>query len=223
MRRILVLRPEPGASATLRRAHERGLHAVAVPLFEIEPVAWDAPEAGGFDGLLLTSANAVRSAGEQLEELRGLPVYAVGEATAGAAREAGFEVASTGDTDIRRLLGSIEPDLKLLHLAGEDRTDPGETSQEIRTLTVYRSRAKEDVHLGDIRESIALIHSPRAGRRLAELADDRDKGSIAVVAISPAAADAAGTGWSKVESARTPTDEALLALAERLCNNTPAK
>jgi uroporphyrinogen-III synthase len=105
MRRILVLRPEPGASATLRRAHERGLHAVAVPLFEIEPVAWDAPEAGGFDGLLLTSANAVRSAGEQLEELRGLPVYAVGEATAGAAREAGFEVASTGDTDIRRLLG----------------------------------------------------------------------------------------------------------------------
>ena len=82
MRRLLVLRPEPGASETVRRAHERGLDAVAIPLFEIETARWEVPEAGGFDGLLLTSANAVRHGGEQLQALRGLPVYAVGQATA---------------------------------------------------------------------------------------------------------------------------------------------
>jgi uroporphyrinogen-III synthase len=223
MTRVLVLRPEPGASATLRRARERGLDAVAIPLFEIEPVAWQAPQPFGFDGLLLTSANAVRSGGEQLQKLRGLPVYAVGEATAEAARQGGFDIASTGDADIRRLLDSIDPDLKLLHLAGEDRVERGESSQEIRTVTVYRSRAKEDVQLRGVAESVALIHSPRAARRFAKLTDGRAKESIAIAAISLAAADAAGTGWARVEAADIPTDEALLALAERLCNNTAAK
>ena len=86
MKRVLVLRPEPGASATVKRAKERGLDALAIPLFEVRPVDWDVPDAGSFDGLLLTSANAVRHSGEQLKELRGLPVHAVGAATAAAAR-----------------------------------------------------------------------------------------------------------------------------------------
>jgi len=30
-----------------------------------------------------------------------------------------------------------------------------------------------------------------------------------------------GNGWLKVEAAERPTDDALLALAERLCNNLP--
>ena len=123
MRRVLVLRPEPGAGATAKRAREQGLDAVAVPLFEIERLDWQAPEAGGFNGLLLTSANAVRHGGEALASLRGLNVYAVGDATADAAREAGFDIAATGDDGVERLLGSIEPDLGLLHLCGRDRRE----------------------------------------------------------------------------------------------------
>ena len=68
MSALLVLRPEPGASATVERARELGLDAVAVPLFEIEAMDWDAPEPGGFDGLLLTSANAVRCGGAAAAE-----------------------------------------------------------------------------------------------------------------------------------------------------------
>ena len=60
MRRLLVLRPEPGASATAGRARTLGLDPVLMPLFEIEPIAWTAPDPAGFDALLLTSANAVR-------------------------------------------------------------------------------------------------------------------------------------------------------------------
>ena len=36
MSRIVVLRPEPGASETVERAKTRGLDAVRIPLFEIE-------------------------------------------------------------------------------------------------------------------------------------------------------------------------------------------
>ncbi len=71
MRRLFVLRPEPGNSESLQRAEALGLDAVAMPLFDVEPVEWDVPDAAGFDGLLLTSANAVAHAGEQLTDLRG--------------------------------------------------------------------------------------------------------------------------------------------------------
>ena len=64
----------------------------------------------------------------------------------------------------------------------------------------------------------ALIHSPEAGRRFAELAPDR-KG-IAIVAISKAAAGAAGEGWALVKAASQPSDDALLALASSLCNKS---
>jgi uroporphyrinogen-III synthase len=62
------------------------------------------------------------------------------------------------------------------------------------------------------------MHSRRAGRRFAELIEDR--GSIAIAAISSAAAEAVGSGWETVESADQPTEEALLALAARLCNTS---
>ena len=43
MRHVVVLRPEPGASATVKRARELGLEPVTVPLFEIEPLPWQSP------------------------------------------------------------------------------------------------------------------------------------------------------------------------------------
>ena len=216
MRRVLVLRPEPGASATVRRARELGLNAIAVPLFEIEPVAWDLPDAAGFDGLLLTSANAVRHAGDQLAELRGLPVYAVGEVTAEAARDAGFDIAATGDDGIDRLLGSLEAELKLVHLCGKDRREPAEGRQKTIAIPVYSARPVDAPDLGSSHGAVTLVHSPRAGRRFAELVSGR--GSISIAAISDAAAEAVGSGWQGVGTAERPTDEALLALATRLCN-----
>ena len=216
MTRLLVLRPEPGASATVERARALGLEAVAIPLFEIEPVKWQAPDAGSFDGLLLTSANSIRCGGHQLEQLRGLKTYAVGEATAEAALERGFDIASIGDAGVDRLLGFIEPGVKLLHLCGADRRPPGETGHRIVPVVVYRAEPIGSPDLSLAAGSIALIHSPRAGRRFAELVVDRS--SIAIAAMSSAAADAVGDGWKSVEVADRPSDEALLALAARLCN-----
>jgi uroporphyrinogen-III synthase len=221
MRRVLVLRPEPGAGATVRRARQLGLDPVAVPLFEVEPLAWESPEPAEFDGLLLTSANAVRHGGEALARLRGLKVYAVGEATAAAAREAGFDIAATGDSNVERLLGSIEQDLKLLHLCGADRTDIRNPRQEIEAIPAYKARLLDNPDLSQAAGSVALVHSPRAAARFADLV--RERSSIAIAAISHAAAESAGSGWEVIEAAAKPNDDALLALASRLCNNPQPK
>ena len=219
MTRLLVLRPEPGASATVERARKRGLDAVAIPLFAVEAVQWDSPDPASFDALLLTSANAIRHGGDKVRDLRALPVHAVGRATAEAARDAGFDISSIGDAGVDRLLGSLEPELKLLHLCGEDRRAPEGARQKITAIIVYRAKEiAADLH--DASGGVALIHSPRAGARFAALIDEEgiDRGSIAIAAISTAAAEAAGEGWPIVETAARPEDDALLALAERQCN-----
>ena len=221
MTRVLVLRPEPGATATAEKARALGLEALAVPLFTIEPVEWKAPDTSGFDGLLLTSANAVRMGGEALRALRELPAYTVGAATAEAAREAGFDIAAMGDAGVDRLLRSIEPRLKLLHLCGTDPRDPEDAKQEIGRVAVYRAAPVDAPDLSEAGGSVALIHSPRAGNRFAELVKDR--GTISIAAISEAAAAAVSDGWRTVETASQPSDDALLALAARLCKKPDPK
>jgi uroporphyrinogen-III synthase len=189
-------------------------------LFEIEPVPWDAPDPRQFDALLLTSANAVRHGGEKLAQLRKLPVHAVGAATADAAREAGFTVASVGDAGVDALLAPLDGRQRLLHLCGEDRRVPADTAPEITSIVVYRAKQRPTVDLSAVKGCVVLIHSPRAGRHFAELVDKAalDRSSVAIGAISPAAAEAVGDDWGSVDIAERPADEALLVLAERLCN-----
>jgi len=218
MRRIVVLRPEPGASETLALAATRGLDGVAIPMFRIEPLEWQVPDPGEYDALLFTSANAVRFGGSGLAGLRGLPVHAVGEATAAAARAAGFEIASVGEAGVEQRLSSLDPELRLLHLCGEDRVA---TTRQITAIPVYRSKVVEaPEELKTAEDAVILIHSPRAGSAFADAADRLalDRATIRIAAISPAAAEAAGAAWAAIESAEQPTDDALLVLAERLCD-----
>ena len=220
MTKLLLLRPEPGLSQSAERAAELGLEIVACPLFRIEPVQWTAPDPSAYDALLLTSANAVRQAGPQLEAVGGLSAYAVGAATAEAARTAGLHVEAVGRSDIVALLADTPGSLKLLHLAGEDRREV-DSSHVIDRITVYRSAAIDNPDLPLLGGLVAAIHSPRAGARLAELAAGRDRTAIA--AISKAAAEACGPGWERVAVATAPDDESLLAVAAMLCHTSPRK
>ena len=221
MRRLIILRPELGASASVERARQMGLEAVAVPLFEVEPVGWHPPDARSFDAVLLTSANAARCGGAGLQGLRGLPVHAVGQATAEAAREAGFGIATVGTAGATTLLRSIAPGQRLLHLTGDHRSEVDDAGHEIMRIVVYRSRALERaVGLEQAQRAVVALHSPRAGARFAELADaiGLDRSTIKLVAISEAAAEAAGDGWEAVAVADKPDDSSLLALALKLCD-----
>lgn len=219
MRQLLLLRPEPGLSASAGRAREMGLEVIACPLFRVEPVAWQAPEPGRYEGLLLTSANAVRHGGQELEKLKSIGVHAVGAATAAAAVEAGFKVETMGEGDVDELLGSLPSGLRLLHLAGEDHL-PLDLPLLDRKI-VYRSAAIPNPGLPPLEGLVVAIHSPRAGARLAEQAGER--GRTAIAAISKPAARAVGDGWEQIEVAGRPDDSSLLALAAMLCHTSPRK
>lgn len=216
MKRLSILRPEPGAAATLALAKHLGIDAVCVPLFRIDPIPWHAPETGGFDALLLTSASAVRFGGQELSKLRGLKVHAVGSATAEAATESGFVVASEGSAGVQCLIDSIEPRQTLLHLCGEVRMDFIATGHEVRSIAVYRAvELPRPDNLA--RNGVCAVHSPRAARRLSQLIGGA-RGRIAIAAISGATAEAAGPGWLEVAIAHEPNDRSLLALAKELCD-----
>lgn len=216
MRKLLLIRPEPGLSASAERARGLGLDVLTCPLFRVEAVPWQAPDPAAFDALLLTSANAVRHGGAELDRLRTLPVQAVGAATAAAAQESGFRVETVGEGDVLDLLGKLPASLQLLHLAGEDHRDPNDPRIERRI--VYRSAVIAEPGLPPLQGLVVAVHSPRAGQRLSELTTVRS--ATAVAAISQAAAEACGTGWERVEAADEPNDNRLLALAARLCHTS---
>ena len=216
MRKLLLIRPEPGLAASAERARAMGLEVITCPLFLVEPVEWEAPEVAAFDGLLITSANAARHGGPALQALRSLPAYCVGEATAAATREAGLQVAKVGDGDVIGLLGQLPPSLRLLHLAGEDYRDTGAAKVERRI--VYRSFAIANPGLPQLEGLVVAVHSPRAGARLAEMCSER--GGAVIVAISAAAAEACGSGWERIEISGDLNDKSLLALAAALCQTS---
>lgn len=219
-RRVAVLRPEPGNRATVTALRQEGLEAIALPLFEIVPVAWTPPDPAAHDGLVLTSANAVRAAGPDLARLAALPVFAVGAATAGEARGAGLEVTATEHDGIAAIVAAAvaRGHHRLLHLAGRDRapTPPGVTA----VVTVYEAREidRAPSDLQAVEGGIALLHSPRAARRFAVLAEAIDRSTVRVAALSPAIAEAAGVGWAEIAVAATREDAALVALARRLAD-----
>lgn len=220
MRRLFILRPQPGASASVEDAEKMGMTAVAVPLFEVVPLPWTAPDTHQFDALLLTSANALRHGGDQLSRLKMLPVHAVGKATASAAGAAGFSVESVGTGGIESLLGQLRSGLRLLHLCGEHRRSVQSLGQTVVQVPVYRSRVQDPPpNLELLEGQVAAVHSPRAAERLGELLSGAARSTIRIAAISSAAANAAGAGWNRVLSADVPTNEALLALAKRLCED----
>nr|WP_294850326.1 uroporphyrinogen-III synthase [uncultured Sphingomonas sp.] len=214
MRPLVLTRPEPGLSQSAARARSMGLTIIEWPLFRIEAVAWAVPAADKYDAILLSSANAIRAAGSGLSQLLTLPVYAVGQATADVARDAGLTVIATGDGGIDRLIADIPQDARLLHLVGKDRVVP-QFKREMESLTVYRSVADPSPPPADLSGAVIAVHSPRAGARLSELVGKRD--GISIAAISMAAAAACGGGWMEMVAADNPTDSQLLSLAATLC------
>lgn len=218
-RRVAILRPEPGNAATASRLRDAGLDPLPLPLFEVRTLDWVPPDAAAFDGLLLTSANALRHGGAGLALLHDLPVLAVGSATAEAARAAGFDVVRTGSSDVADLLRDAPEFSRLLWLSGRDRTQIEHRALAV-TIPVYASDPVALTPAGatTLKGSVAMIHSARAGMHLAAemtrngIAPD----TVRIAAISHKAAIAAGPGWGAIAVAATPDDDALIATARPL-------
>ena len=121
-----------------------------------------------------------------------------------------------GPGNLAGLMAGLPPALRLLHLAGEDHI-PNQDRRIDRRI-VYRSATIADPGLPPLADLVAAIHSPRAGARLSEVANDRRTTIIA--AISEAAAAACGSGWEEVGVAGEPNDKSLLVLAASLCHKS---
>ena len=219
---ILILRPRPGAEETATRARELGLTAVATPLFVVEPLEWPPPDPAGQDAVMLTSANAPRLAGAAMAPFLRLPCYAVGEATARAAREAGFLDVEAGPADAAALMEMLVSDdrKRVFHPSGKDRIAVSDARVELTQVPVYASRALDrlprDAEAALDAGALVLLHSPRAADHFGRLTEGRHA-AIGIAAISAATAAAAGDGWKSVSVAPRPRDEALLELAAKLC------
>jgi uroporphyrinogen-III synthase len=98
---ILVTRPQPDNEATAASLRARGFDVLLAPTLRFEPVASPDDPAADYSGVIITSANALRAVEPQLAErgLLGLPLFAVGERTASAARRAGFGTVISADGD----------------------------------------------------------------------------------------------------------------------------
>jgi uroporphyrinogen-III synthase len=214
--KILILRPQPGADETAARAAALGLETVVAPLFSVRPLDWTPPDPHQFDAVMLTSASAARQAADGLAPFRSLPCYAVGEATGGAATEAGFADVRIGPDDGKSLLLMMAEDgvHAVFHPCGQDHLALDLPDVAITRVPVYAAEAADSLPV-PAEGMLALLHSPRAATLFAGLAGDKSR--IGIAAISAKTARAAGEGWQSVAVAPLPRDAALLELAAELC------
>lgn len=96
--KVLVTRPAPDAAATARLVAAMGFEPVVAPMLTIRPLAARMP--ARIDAVLLTSRNALPGLPASLH---GLPLLAVGAASAAAARARGFTDVRHADADTAAL------------------------------------------------------------------------------------------------------------------------
>ncbi|MBR0906016.1 uroporphyrinogen-III synthase [Bradyrhizobium liaoningense] len=239
---ILVTRPHPDNETTADNLRARGHVVLLAPVLKFEPVVFHDEGETSYDGIIVTSANAIRGVALQLRDLGllQLPLFAVGEHTAAAARDAGFAdvIAAGGDAAALRdkvVRSARDKVLKknstLLYLAGADlsRDLGGELGAEgfnVVTQTTYRMAPVKvlprEVCDGFAAHGIdAVLHYSRRSAR-AFLDAARDEGvEISALAIPQCCLSEtiAGVlreaGASQVLVATTPDENALFGTLER--------
>lgn len=218
---LVVIRPEPGNAATCAVARALGLEPIAAPLFEIEPVDWDVPDER-FDAILAGSANVFRHGGAGLAAFAEVPVIAVGETTAAAARSAGFAVARVGEGGLQPVVATLPPG-NYIRIAGEDRVTltPPE-GVRIVTVVTYASRKRAvsvALQTSLNRGAVVLLHSGEAARHFAQECERLgiSKESLHLACLAPRIAELAGNGWGTVAVAAGRTDKEVLELGARMC------
>ncbi|MET0293427.1 MAG: uroporphyrinogen-III synthase [Phenylobacterium sp.] len=226
-RRIWITRARPGAEATAARVRALGCEPLVAPLLEVRPLTGVPVDLGGVGALAFSSANGVR-AFAALSGARDLRVFAVGGATAQAAREAGFETVLSADGDVGDLTRAVlarhrAADGAVLHpSAAEPAGDLvgalAAAGLSARRLTVYDNVAVS-LSLPDRarlrRADDVLVHSPKAAEALADLLRESPLPQLRALAISQAAiAPLAGLSLSAKLVASRPREADLLQLIE---------
>ncbi|HEX5507882.1 MAG TPA: uroporphyrinogen-III synthase [Pseudolabrys sp.] len=233
--RIVVTRPQPDGDRTAAALRERGHDVLLAPLMRVEAI--EADLSGEFAAVIITSGNAPRAVAgrREIAALKHLPLFAVGQRSAAAAREYGFDKLTPADGDARALVRLIAARCAtvaapLLYLAGEDRAADieGELAQKgitVKTKAVYRAVTMpfppvlgEALGAGNVD---AVLHfSARSAENYLRGAKAAGLLTAALAPhhfclSAPVAAHFAAAGAAKIVTASKPDEAALLALLER--------
>jgi uroporphyrinogen-III synthase len=233
--RALLTRPREEADALAEALAARGVSAQVEPMMEIR-LREGAPDLAGVQAVLCTSANGVRALA-RVSPKRGLPIFAVGDATATRARALGFtavESAAGNSTDLARLAAErLQPgEGRLVHVCGSEVSGDlaGGLRQRgfaVERCVLYEARAIAALSaaasnaLASSAIDFALFFSPRTAAIFVRLADAAGIAhacqTITALSIS-AAADAAlrAVHWRERRVAERPDQSALLALLDRI-------
>lgn len=234
MTKCLITRTQPGADASAAALCDLGYRAIALPAALIV-ATYATFDVAGVQALLMTSAAAARSTVASPHVLT-LPVYAVGDATALAAQEAGFEtiISAGGDGATLAVLAAdrMKPsDGALLHLRGQEVAGDvtgmlAACGFETRLVEVYQTHDHPDFkgalleHLQEEAGQI-LFHSPAGARRFAQAIDgvSLQLSDWAAFGLSAAClAPLHDCGLGSLISAQRPDEDALI---EAVCAYLP--
>jgi len=228
---VLLTRPAADAEAARRSLARRGIASLVAPALVIEPHRLQ--PTSGLQATLATSRNALAALHEA--GLASVPLYAVGEVTAAAARGLGFAsvVAAEGDAEaLGRLVASrLDPaGGGLLLASGEGyglmlAASLRGLGFRVRRRVVYTAREAQalppDVVDALARGTVthAVLLSSRTATSLARLARlhrvEWALRNVVALVISPAVAAAcAGTAWGGIGVADRPDEAAVLAMIE---------
>jgi uroporphyrinogen-III synthase len=100
--RILITRPRPDAEPLADSLHQYGFETLIEPILDIDYIPGPAFDLDGVQALLMTSANGVRAFATR-DTHRHHRVFAVGEATAKTATDAGFDSVEAAGGDVESL------------------------------------------------------------------------------------------------------------------------
>jgi uroporphyrinogen-III synthase len=167
---VLVTRPHPDGKATAEALRARGFEVLLAPMLRFEPVAFVDDAEVNYGAVVATSANALRAIEPQLAASRlfKLPLFAVGEHTASAARQAGFDKVIAANSDAAGLRDLVLESVRakvlkkaavLLYLAGADLArdlagELGERGFSVVTQTTYRMIPVTSLP-GEVRDAFA--------------------------------------------------------------------
>ena len=216
-----MTRPEPGATATAARLEALGHEPVLAPCLTIRPRRAALPEQPA--AIIVTSLQAIPALPARY---RGLPVFCVGDATAGRLRQAGFcSAMSAGGNadDLFNLLARRH--LPGLHLLTVGERHGLALARRLRRqgVEVERRAVYTAAPVRELAENVrlllatggldaALFYSAATARAFARMAPP-GTGTLAALALSPAVAAAlGGLPWADIRVAVAPTEADLLAL-----------
>lgn len=228
MQQVILTRSPLDNADIAKILTDRGFDPVHAPLFEIYPMQASVPDTP-FDGVIATSRHALQALSPQDGvKLHTIPLYAVGPATAAAARVHGFKTVIEGAGTAAELAERIRQDgaagSRLLFLAGEPRRPELENAlkdqADLTLCCLYRSVARDTFPaeaLQKIRDPAPfwLHFSLKSAERAAFLIEKTGYGQIfraaRHIALAPAiAARLAELGACFCTTARAPTRDALL-------------